>query len=147
MREFRDFTYLWQNAPGGLSEARRLRQVINYLKTRDVRHAFSMNGLLEWQLMFYSDEELLVRSAAPTDRYPRYVGEVDRALANGEPVAVVGYTSASGAPGCSSIPICTGGIEGMVPNPEAIFTVDDKYFAYAGASRALLQQLGFRLPD
>jgi hypothetical protein len=147
MREFRDFTYLWTNPPGGLSEARRLRQVITYLKTRDVRHAFSMNGLLEWQLMFYSGEEVLARYAAPTDRYPRYVSEVDRALAHGEPIAVVGYTSASGAPGCSNVPVCTGGIEAMVANPEAIFTVDDKYFAYAGASRELLQKLGFQLPD
>jgi hypothetical protein len=147
MREFRDFTYLWKNPPNGLSEARRMRQVVDYLKARGIRHAFSMNGLLEWQLMFYSDEEVLARFTAAIDRYPAYVREVDRALADGEPVAVVGYTSASGAPGCWDVPICTGGIEGMVANPQAIFTVDGKYFVFAGASRELLHQLHFQLSD
>jgi len=28
-----------------------------------------------------------------------------------------------------------GGIERLVPNPEAIFTVDDKYFVYVGADK------------
>jgi hypothetical protein len=73
--------------------------------------------------------------------------EVDRALANGEKVAVVGYTHTSGAPGCWDIPICTGGLEGMVANPESIFTVDGKYFVYVGADRELLKKLGFRFWD
>jgi len=75
------------------------------------------------------------------------VTEVDRALSHGDTVAVVGYTNASGAPGCWDIPICTGGIESMVANPEAIFTVDDKYFVYVGANRELLQKLHFQFPD
>jgi hypothetical protein len=146
MREFRDFTYVWKNPPNSMTESRRLRQVVNYLKGRGVKHAFSMNGLLEWQLMFYSNEEVLARFPSATDRYPAYVSEVDRALANGEPVAVVGYTNASGAPGCWDIPICTGGIEGMV-DPDSIFTVDGKYFVYAGATKELLQTLHFQLSD
>jgi hypothetical protein len=62
-------------------------------------------------------------------------------------VAVVGYTNQSGAPGCWDVPICTGGIERIVANPEAIFTVDDKYFVYVGADRELLTKLGFRFWD
>jgi hypothetical protein len=145
MGEFREFSYLWKNPPGGLTEARRIRRIVGYLKERGVKHVFSMNGLLEWQLMFYSDEALLARYAAWADRYPAYVSAVDGALANGEPVAVVGYTDGSGAPGCQAIPICSGGIEGMVPNPRQIYTVDGKYFVYAGASKELLRKLGFRL--
>jgi hypothetical protein len=34
-----------------------------------------------------------------------------------------------------------------VPNPEQIFTIDGKYFAYVGASRPLLERLHFRFPD
>jgi hypothetical protein len=111
-----------------------------------VRHVFSMNGLLDTQLIFYSDEKVVSRWAMARDRYPPYVSEVDRALADGEPVAVVGYTNASGAPGCWDIPICTGGIEGLVTNPEAI-TVDGKYFVYVKPKKQLLQQLQFRFPD
>jgi hypothetical protein len=31
----------------------------------------------------------------------------------------------------------------MIPNPEAIFTVDGKYFVYVGADRELLGKLSF----
>ena len=144
MREFRDFNYLWTNPPNRWTEARRLQQVIGYLKVKDVRHVFSMNGLLDSQLVFYSNEHVLSRWTDPLGRYPAYVKEVDRAFAGGEPVALVGYTNTSGAPGCWDVPICTGGIESTVDNPEAIFTVDGKYFVYVGPKRELLRRLGFR---
>jgi hypothetical protein len=147
MREFREFNYLWKNPPNRWTEAKRLQQVLGYLKVKDVRRVFSMNGMLDSQLVFYSDEKIVSRWTDPVGRYPAYVKEVNRSLANGETVAVVGYTHASGAPGCWDIPICTGGIEGMVANPESIFTVDDKYFVYVGADRELLKHLGFRFWD
>ena len=142
-----EFNYLWKNPPNRWTEARRLQQVFGYLKVRDVSRVFSMNGMLDSQLVFYSDEKVLSRWADPLGRYPPYVKEVDRALADGETVAVVGYTHTSGAPGCWDVPICTGGLERMVANPESIFTVDDKYFVYVGADRDLLKQLGFRFWD
>ena len=147
MFEFKGFSYLWKNPPSGLTEARRMRRIVSYLRVSGVSHVFSMNGLLEWQLMFYSDEEVLARYAAWNDRYPAYVSAVDRALANGQAVAVVGYTDGSGAPGCQVIPACTGAIEGLVSNPEQIYTVDHKYFVYVGANKKLLKTLGFRLAD
>ena len=144
MREYSAFNYLWTNPPTRWSEARRLQQLLAYLKTRDVRHVFSMNGMLDSQITFYSNEAVVSRWADPLGRYPAYVREVNQALANGEAVAVVGYTNQSGAPGCWDVPICTGGIERIVRDPESIFTVDDKYFAYVGADRELLTKLGFR---
>ena len=147
MREFREFNYLWKNPPDRWTEARRLQQVFGYLKVSDVSHVFSMNGMLDSQLVFYSDEKVISRWTNPLARYPAYVKEVDRALSNGEKVAVVGYTHTSGAPGCWDIPICTGGLEGMVANPQSIFTVDGKYFVYVGADRELLKTLGFRFWD
>jgi hypothetical protein len=147
MREYAAFNFLWTNPPNRWSEARRLQQVFGYLQVKDVRHVFSMNGMLDSQLTFYSNERVISRWADPQGRYPLYVREVNRALANGEPVAVVGYTNQSGAPGCWDVPICTGGIERLVANPEAIFTVDDKYFVYVGADRELLTKLGFRFWD
>lgn len=144
--EFRAFTYLWNNPPGSMSEARRLRRVIDYLQSRGVADVFSMNGLLEWQLMFYSDERVLARYPAASDRYPAYVTEVDRALETGKPVGVVGYTGTSGAPGCNHVLSCTGDIERLVSDGKNIFIVDGKYFVYAGADRALIQRLQFQFP-
>jgi hypothetical protein len=146
MVEFRNFSFLWTNPPGHLSESRRLQLVINSLTSRGVAHAVSMNGLLDTQLMFYSDERVISRWSNPNDRYPEYVAAVDAALAAGQPIGVVGYTNESGAPGCWDVPICTGGIERIVPDPESIFIVDGKYFVYVGATRGLLERLhiGFR---
>lgn len=144
MYEFRAFNFLWPNPPASMSEAKRLQRVFAYLKTQDVHHVFSMNGLLDTQLIFYSDEQVIARWTDPVERYQAYVREVDRALAQGERVAVVGYTDTSGAPGCVDVPICTGDISHRVANPEAIYTVDGKYFVYVGADRKLLEQLRFR---
>ena len=144
MWEFRSFSFLWSNPPRSWSEARRMEQVLNYLKVRDVRYVFSMNGLLDPQLIFYSDEHVLGRSTYPDGRYPPYVGATNRALASGERVAVVGYTNTSGAPGCWDVPICTGGIENLVRDSSDIYTVDGKYFVYAGADSDLLEKLHFR---
>ncbi len=144
LREFSAFTYLWTNPPHSRSEAWRLQQVVNYLRSENISHVFSMNGLLEPQLIFYSGERILARGAAPGDRYPVYVHAVDEALARGERVGIVGYTDDSGAPGCWDVPICSGDLARLVRNPEAIYTVDGKYFVYAGADRALLERLKFR---
>jgi hypothetical protein len=147
MREFSGFNFLWTNPPNRWTEARRLQQVFGYLKVNDVNRVFCLNGMLDSQLVFYSGEQVLSRWTTPLGRYPPYVQAVDRALAAGEPVAVVGYTHTSGAPGCWDVPICSGGLENLISNPEKIFTVDGKYFVYVGANRDLLRKLGFRFWD
>ncbi len=63
------------------------------------------------------------------------------------PVAIVGYTSTSGARGCDGVPGCTGGLERIVPDPEHTFIVDGKYFIYSGADRTPLEKLHFRIWD
>lgn len=143
MYEFRNFAYLWTNPPTSLSETRRLQLVINALTSRGVHHVGSMNGLLDTQLIFYSNERVIARWASVNDRQPAYVSEVNRAIAQGEPVAVVGYTHTSGAPGCWDVPICTGNLEHLVPDPERIYTIDGKYFVYVGADAELLRKLRF----
>jgi 4-amino-4-deoxy-L-arabinose transferase-like glycosyltransferase len=147
MGEFRAFNFLWNNPPTSWSENKRMQQVVALLNVRGVHHVFAMNAFLQWQVSFYSDEHVVARFMRSWDRYPPYVAEVDRAVADGEPIAVVGYTDDSGAPGCWDVPICTGGIERLVTDPQSIYKVDGKYFVYAGADRSLLEKLNFRFPD
>jgi len=132
--EFREFSYMWTNPGNSQSETARLKRVVNYMKAKGVTHAFSIHALLQWQVMFYSDEQIISRSTSDVDRYPAYVSEMDRALADGETVAVVGYVGGRG------------GLENLVSR-EAIFTVDDRYVVYVGADRALLEKLHFQLPN
>lgn len=88
--EFRSFSFLWSNPEKRSTETARLRRAVSLLEANGARHVFSMNGLLQWQLMLYRDEAVLARGTEGMDRYPAYLIAVDRALAQGEPVAVVG---------------------------------------------------------
>jgi hypothetical protein len=130
--EFRGYAYLWNRPDDGVSERDRLQRTIDYLEANGVRHVFSTNGLLQWQLMFYSHEAIQVRYTSARDRYPGYVAEVDRALAAGEPVAVVGY-----APPMRELVKAAGDREA--------FAIDDRYFVYLGPDEAVLTGLGFHL--
>ena len=49
--------------------------------------------------------------------------------------------------GCGGEPGYTGGIERLVSNPQQVFIVEGKYFVYvyAGASRALVEAMKFRV--
>jgi len=134
MAEFAHFSYMWWiNSSDRPSEEQTLDTVIDTMRSNGATCAYSMNALLQWQIMFYSRESVIARWTANVDRYPTYVTEVDRALANGERVAVVGYVG------------YTGGLEALVPNPQAITNIDGKYFVYVGATRQLLERAGFRL--
>ena len=97
--------------------------------------------------VFYSNEKVLSRWADPSaDIRPTSKKSIERwRTENPSPSSAT--RNQSGAPGCWDVPICTGGIERMVANPESIFTVDDKYFVYVGANRELLTKLGFRFWD
>ncbi len=135
MNEFAHYTYMWwTNSRNSPSESRTLRKVIDHLRSRGVTHAFAMNALLQWPITFYSREAVIARWKADRDRYPPYIMEIDRALDNGEPVAIVGYVG------------YTYGLEHKVRNPETIVNIDGKYFVYVGADKDLLWKAGFAFP-
>ena len=125
----------WTNPPGTPSEARTLARVIGGLRARGVTRVYTMNALLQWQVTFYSHEEVIARWKAPRDRYPRYITTVDRALNRGEPVALVGYAG------------YTYGFERVVPDPESIEVIDGKYFVYVGVTAEQLRRAGFSIGD
>jgi hypothetical protein len=132
--EFRSYAYLWNRPDDGVSERGRLQRTVDYLEAHGVRHVFSTNGLLQWQLMFYSREAIKARYTSASDRYRAYVTEVDRALAAGEPVAVVGYARPMRE------------VVKVAGDHEAI-AIDDRYFVYLGPDETLLTSLGFRFAD
>jgi hypothetical protein len=133
MREFAGYTFMWwTNTPARPSEAKSLNTVIGYLESRGITRVYSMNGLLQWTLMFYSDEGIIARWKWTRDRYPAYIHTVDRALQSGRPVAIVGYTG------------YTYGLEKLV-DPSAIVDVDGKYYIYVAPDRELLAKAGFQL--
>ena len=136
MNEFARFTYMWwRNDRHDMSEVERLDAVIDRLKANGVRYAVSTNALLQWQIMFYSREAIISRWTSPRDRYPPYISAVDKAVNEGQPIGVVGYVG------------YTGGFERLVPDPHAIVEIDNRYFVYVGAGKALLEKARFRFTN
>jgi len=67
---------------------------VSYLKEHDIQYVFSNDGLLEWQIMFYSGEKIICRESNNKDRYPEYVQKVNEAyLNNSSHTAVVDNTT------------------------------------------------------
>jgi hypothetical protein len=131
MIEFRNFS-INPAAAGSLSERQRMDVLVSHLHANGVRHVFSLHPLLQWQLAFYSREEIVARWTSDADRYPPYISAVDRALHAGKAIAVIGYAGA------------TKGLEGLVPVPEEIVVIDNRYVAYVGPDKGLLQRMQFR---
>ena len=52
---------------------------VEYMQDRDIKYCFSNDGLLQWQIMFYSKEKVLCRESSKDDRYPEYVEAVTNA--------------------------------------------------------------------
>ncbi len=116
--------------PSDTHQEAELRTLIRELEERQVAGVYSMDALLQWQLLFYGNESFPVRFASPVDRRPEYPREVDAALAAGRPVALVGTLR-------QAEPIL--GTE----LGRALEPVGRGYFLMAGVSRPFLESLGF----
>jgi len=81
--EFKNVSF--ENKPALIS-------LINELESKNINHVYSEDGLLQWQLIFYSKEQIIARFKSNIDRYPEYIRLVD--LAFEEPhtkTALVGF--------------------------------------------------------
>ena len=107
-----------------------LQGLVRGLEGREVAGAYSMDAMLQWQILFYGKEKIPVRFASPLDRRPEYPRQVDAALAAGRTVALVGTMS-------QAEPILDTDL-GRLLEP-----VGKSYFVMVGVSRPLLESLGF----
>jgi len=107
------------------------------LLNRNIRHVYSMDAMLQWQIMFASREEIKARWLNPSDRYPEYPRAVDRAFASGDPVALVGRPEQMKLPAAFFI-----GREKLFSRAE---NIDGWYVAVYDPGRVLLEKQGFIL--
>lgn len=70
--QFKDYTFF----PAKRAE---VIACVNYLTRNKVQYAFSNDGLLQWQIMFYSKEKIICRESDSVDRYPEYIAAVTKA--------------------------------------------------------------------
>ncbi len=106
------------------------------LVDRQIFHVYSLSPTLQWQIMFYSHEQVKARWIDPKDRVPFYPSSVDRALFAGNRVALVGerfeVDSANGRWDRLGI-------------PESRLARISNYFIFENPSPQMLEKLGFQL--
>jgi hypothetical protein len=70
-------------------EAKYVRQLVKELVSHGVHYAYCNGPLLQWAIIYYSEEKVLCRYIFPRDRYPGYSLAVDEAFYANKPVAIV----------------------------------------------------------
>lgn len=107
----------------------KLLTLIDELESRNIHNAYVNNGLLQWQIMFYSNEQIIARYKSKTDRYPEYIDIVDSALNNPEiEVAMVGPIGSMDEPTVS----------------KNIILVENRYFIHENPDKSVLIDNGFK---
>lgn len=68
-------------------------KLIDNIQSRRINYVYCERALWQWQIMFYSNEDIIARYRNKTDRYPDYVKRVDAAFKDPTvKVALVGWS-------------------------------------------------------
>jgi hypothetical protein len=107
-----------------------LERLVETLEANDVQAVYSLHGLLQWQITFYSGESIPARYRYAVDRYPPLIARVDSIRAAGGRTALVGPAR-----------MLPAGLE------EAVYPVGSDYFALPDPPDRMLRLFGFELPE
>lgn len=134
MVALRDLPLAGRVRPQVASERRALAQLVATLEARGVAHVYCDHHLLQWMLVAGSGERILARWQLAVDRVPRYARAVDRARAEGRPVALVAYHSQRVR------------IDALLgPRQPPPLEVEGRYVVYFDPTEGELERLGFEL--
>lgn len=107
----------------------RLTTLIKEVEDRKIKYVYCEGGLLQWEMMFYSNEQLIARFLSNVDRYPEYIRRVDNAFSNPKNrIGLVGYLH----------------LEPTLKSPDLI-PIHDYFFFYENPSKKMLLERGFDL--
>ncbi len=68
-----------------------LISLIKGIEAKKTTHVYCDGGLLQWEIMFYSNERIIARYKSSIDRYQQYIEQVDEAFNKNIPTGLVGY--------------------------------------------------------
>lgn len=57
-----------------------IKTLLKELKSKNIKYLYCEGGMLQWKIMFYSNEKIITRYKNSTDRYPEYIHKVDSAF-------------------------------------------------------------------
>lgn len=84
----------------------------------DYKYAFVMDPLMQWQIMFYTNEEIICRYHSARDRYPAYSEAVNAALKRGDDYLLFGRSYRMRKPYTPNVQTINGGYSFILkPSP------------------------------
>ncbi len=127
--EFRD--YCFQKFNEKVNQRSEIKKLARFLEVNNEKYAISSGYLLHWQLMFYSEEKVIVRYMSKVDRYPEYPQKIDAFLDEGGTIPMVGFM---------------GLYRGLDQHPklQEAQQVGNAYFYLPGFDKAFLEQLQYK---
>lgn len=84
-------TFTFWNFQSGRMSRTAINEIIAYLDKREINTVYTTFLILDYQLVFYSDERIMARGQWLPGRYPQYFARVAKNADKGVPVAIVGY--------------------------------------------------------
>ncbi|MES2704408.1 MAG: hypothetical protein V4649_17340 [Bacteroidota bacterium] len=70
---------------------KKLTDALHKLSDQGIHYAFSNDNLFTWQVLFYSNEDILCRERLIPGRYPAYQRKIDSAYSHGAKTAYIAY--------------------------------------------------------
>jgi hypothetical protein len=106
-----------------------LISLMNELESKNINHVYSEDVLLQWQLMFYSKEQIIGRFKNNIGRYPEYIRLVDLAFNEFDTkTALVGFYN-----------------QELVPTSPDLEIISETFFIWTPINKKLLIERGFNL--
>jgi hypothetical protein len=117
--------------PAGTTEEKAMEDLLAELRKKNIHGVYSMHSHLQWQVIYYSRDEIPARWIELADRVPEYPMKVDHALFSGKSVAVVGFVNGRGYLEWKGHP--------------SFQEVGQRYFLVTDPDPQILRSMGFRL--
>lgn len=83
--------YRFQPFTGKADQRAEIKKLARFLEAKNEKYAISSGHLLHWQLMFYSEEKVIMRHNSPVDRYPAYPEQIGAHLEKRDTIPMVGF--------------------------------------------------------
>jgi hypothetical protein len=69
--------------------------VMEKLESHEIQYVYCTDPMLQWNIVFASEERILARWISPQDRIPAYSKAVDEARLSGKPIAFISLVNAT----------------------------------------------------
>lgn len=108
---------------------RNIKKLVSNLEEEKIKYVLSTDGLLQWEIMFYSKEKITARYFSNTDRYMPYINIVNKAIGDGDEfMAIVGF------------------LDGKNTNSsKSLIEVDNTFFIKKNVKKDTILDYGFKL--